>query len=64
MLTQVAKDGGARQSAGGAAMEANAGLVAGSHNRNELVVIPAEGVCLLVFHPPSLGSDFCDPFCG
>jgi len=25
-------------------MEANAGLVAGSHNRNELVVIPAEGI--------------------
>ena len=41
-------------------MEANAGLVAGSHNRNELVVIPAEGihgVCILpICHPPSYPS--------
>jgi hypothetical protein len=41
--------GGARESA---AMEANAGLVAGSHNRNELVVIPGEGVCLQILHHP------------
>jgi hypothetical protein len=39
-------------------MEANAGLVAGSHKRNELVVIRPdnEGVSVCVSFPPSLAD--------